>query len=336
MALEFPPDFPFHRKAKPAQPAPAVEPVQASAKPTPAVGPKPVAVPAPLAKAVTTTPKASAAPVAAKQPMPAAGQSRPLTLSAGPAGLGHRPTPSASAVPSSAARQPRPVTVQTSHVAPRPAAPVAATRAAQANAVPPKVTQVTAAKPSPVAQQPSLIRIAADRPAVQPPTAGPRVRSESRVPAEPPRTPAIPREHTDPQTQAEPAVPAMSRAALPPIPQLTVHPSAAARSPAAERRRAPRMTLVAKATIRPDTPVQMPSLTAQGFVSNISMNGVGFHTRKPLETGGTYRISLELGPLKWACRLRVVSCRHHPESETFDCGGEFIGNELHRQMLLAS
>jgi hypothetical protein len=95
------------------------------------------------------------------------------------------------------------------------------------------------------------------------------------------------------------------------------------------------MTLVAKASIRPDTSVQVASLTMAGFVSNISMNGVGFHTRKPLEIGGKYRITVEVGPLKWSTRLRVVACRHHPESETFDCGAEFIGNELNRLPMAA-
>lgn len=112
------------------------------------------------------------------------------------------------------------------------------------------------------------------------------------------------------------------------VPQLVMAP---ATRPGVERRRAARQTLVAKASIRPDTNVQMASLTSAGFVSNISMNGVGFHTRKPLAIGEKYRITLELGPMKWSSRMRIVSCRHHPESETFDVGAEFVGNELSRQ-----
>ncbi|QOV87831.1 PilZ domain-containing protein [Humisphaera borealis] len=107
--------------------------------------------------------------------------------------------------------------------------------------------------------------------------------------------------------------------------------STAGSKPAIERRRAPRQTLVAKASIRPDTAVQMGSLTSAGFVSNISMNGVGFHTRKPLAIGEKYRITLELGPMKWSSRMRIVSCRHHEDSQTFDVGAEFVGNELSRQ-----
>ena len=132
---------------------------------------------------------------------------------------------------------------------------------------------------------------------------------------------------------AVPVTPAV-RSPLPTVPQLVAATSGA--TPAVERRRSPRQTLVAKASIRPDTSVQMASLMTAGFVSNISMNGVGFHTRKPLEVGGKYRIMLEVGPMKWSSRLRIVTCRHHPESETFDCGAEFIGNELNRLPLSAA
>lgn len=117
------------------------------------------------------------------------------------------------------------------------------------------------------------------------------------------------------------------------MPQLVM--ASSPTKPAVERRRAPRQTLVAKASIRPDTAVQMPAMTSAGFVSNISMNGVGFHTRKPLAIGEKYRITLELGPMKWASRMRIVSCRHHPESETFDVGAEFVGNELSRHLQAA-
>jgi hypothetical protein len=113
------------------------------------------------------------------------------------------------------------------------------------------------------------------------------------------------------------------------VPQLVIAPAAPA--PAVERRRAPRQTLVAKAAIRPDSAVVLASHTSAGFVSNISMNGVGFHTRKPLAIGEKYRITLELGPMKWSSRMRIVSCRHNEASETFEVGAEFVGNELSRQ-----
>jgi hypothetical protein len=90
-----------------------------------------------------------------------------------------------------------------------------------------------------------------------------------------------------------------------------------------DRRRAPRQTLVAKATVRCES---QAVVVASGFLSNISMSGVGFHTRKPLRVGDKYQLRVEVGPMKWASRLRVVSCMAH--GDTYDVGAEFVGNEL--------
>jgi hypothetical protein len=91
-----------------------------------------------------------------------------------------------------------------------------------------------------------------------------------------------------------------------------------------ERRRSPRQTLVAKAVVRSEF---NQTTVATGFLSNISMLGVGFHTRRPLTVGEKFQMRLELGPMKWATRLRVVSCQPH-DAGTFDIGAEFIGNDL--------
>src|SRR5215207_8654111 len=93
---------------------------------------------------------------------------------------------------------------------------------------------------------------------------------------------------------------------------------------AQERRRSPRQTLVAKAVVRSES---NQTTVATGFLSNISMLGVGFHTRRPLSIGEKFQLRLELGPMKWATRLRIVSCQSH-DSGTFDVGAEFIGNDL--------
>jgi hypothetical protein len=90
-----------------------------------------------------------------------------------------------------------------------------------------------------------------------------------------------------------------------------------------ERRRSPRQTLVAKATVRSDV---QATVVASGFVSNISMAGVGFHTRRPLQVGEKYQLRIEVGPMKWASRLRVVTCK--PVGDTWDVGAEFVGNDL--------
>ena len=91
-----------------------------------------------------------------------------------------------------------------------------------------------------------------------------------------------------------------------------------------DRRRIPRQTLVAKAVLRRDGRPGGPSF---GYVSNITMLGVGFHTQEPLSIGDKYHIRLEVGPLKWSSMLRVVCCNPH-ESGTYDVGAEFVSKEM--------
>jgi hypothetical protein len=93
-----------------------------------------------------------------------------------------------------------------------------------------------------------------------------------------------------------------------------------------ERRRSARQTLVARATIKPQSNYRSGPLAA-GYVSNISMKGIGFHTRRPLIVGESYQMKLEAGPLKWQSRVRIVNCHEH-DSGTYDIGAEFIANEL--------
>jgi hypothetical protein len=68
-----------------------------------------------------------------------------------------------------------------------------------------------------------------------------------------------------------------------------------------------------------------PGAVATGFLSNISDLGVGLHTRRPLAVGETFRMRLDLGPMKWTAPVRVVSCRPH-DSGTYDVGAEFAGD----------
>jgi hypothetical protein len=164
-------------------------------------------------------------------------------------------------------------------------------------------------------------------PAQEPTTTAPRVR-----PAVPPGAPA---------QGARAAAAAMTGAAVPmptpvfaegPVPvnaktlalRLVQEPANPIYPRANERRRSPRQTLVAKAVVRSEF---NQNTVATGFLSNISMLGVGFHTRRPLAVGEKFQMRLELGPMRWATRLRVVSCQPH-DSGTYDVGAEFIGNDL--------
>src|SRR5215212_1063568 len=90
-----------------------------------------------------------------------------------------------------------------------------------------------------------------------------------------------------------------------------------------ERRRSPRQTLVAKAVVRSEA---TQTTVATGFISNISMLGVGFHTRRGLAIGETFHLRVEAGPVNWSTRLRVVSCRPH-ETGTYDVGAEFLDRD---------
>jgi hypothetical protein len=116
-----------------------------------------------------------------------------------------------------------------------------------------------------------------------------------------------------PRAQAQAATSALAH-----TPVTSVYPRAN------ERRRSPRQTLVAKAVVRSEF---NQNTVATGFLSNISMLGVGFHTRRPLQVGEKFQMRLELGPMRWATRLRVVSCQPH-DSGTYDIGAEFIGSDL--------
>ena len=115
----------------------------------------------------------------------------------------------------------------------------------------------------------------------------------------------------------------------PPLPARSDNPAVTIPRPAPvpgkERRRSARQTLVARAIVRCDTAA---GEVAAGYVSNISMLGVGFHARKPLPVGSMYQIKVEAGPMQWRSRVRVVSCVGHDTSGTWDVGAEFVGNEL--------
>jgi hypothetical protein len=95
-----------------------------------------------------------------------------------------------------------------------------------------------------------------------------------------------------------------------------------------ERRRSPRQNLRTKALYRPE------NVTAAGgavHVSNISMLGVRFWSKGPVGHGDKGTLKIEVGPLRWHSKLRIVSCiRAQDEGEGYVVGAEFVGNELPR------
>ena len=95
--------------------------------------------------------------------------------------------------------------------------------------------------------------------------------------------------------------------------------------PFKDRRRSPRQRMSAKATIRVDNVGGNPIGVE---IDNLSLLGVRFHAPRALLLSDKATIRLEVGPLKWNARLRVISCLEAGQSFTIGC--EFVGNELAR------
>jgi hypothetical protein len=164
-------------------------------------------------------------------------------------------------------------------------------------------------------------------PEPQPEMAPAKAPQEEATPVEMPRSKADEDFEAAISSDSEKPMPTVTRSterkAATPLMRLVGTEQIIASRPVRERRRSPRQTLVAKATVRSDV---QATVVASGFVSNISMAGVGFHTRRPLQVGEKYQLRVEVGPMKWASRLRVVTCK--PVGDTWDVGAEFVGNDL--------
>ena len=99
-----------------------------------------------------------------------------------------------------------------------------------------------------------------------------------------------------------------------------------------ERRRSPRQVLTARAMLRAEGRVATPIPVE---MNNISLLGVRFHSDLPLDRDQRAQIRLEVGPLKWNARLRVITCTPDDWGR-FTIGCEFVGNELVRPWSVAA
>jgi hypothetical protein len=108
-----------------------------------------------------------------------------------------------------------------------------------------------------------------------------------------------------------------------PIPAPAVPP---APLPFKDRRRSPRQRMNAKATLRVDTIGGNPLHVE---IDNLSLLGVRFRANRELLVNDKANLRLEVGPLKWASRLRVINCLRNGEAN-YTIGCEFVGNELAR------
>jgi hypothetical protein len=120
--------------------------------------------------------------------------------------------------------------------------------------------------------------------------------------------------------QATAAAPVAEMSAIAPAP------APVAPLPFKDRRRSPRQRMHAKASLRVDTVAGNPLHVE---IENLSLLGVRFRTGRELLINDKANIRLEIGPLKWNARLRVINCLQC-DGATYLIGCEFVGNELAR------
>ncbi len=103
-------------------------------------------------------------------------------------------------------------------------------------------------------------------------------------------------------------------------------PAPVAPLPFKDRRRSPRQRMNAKASLRVDTLGGNPLHVE---IDNLSLLGIRFRSNRELLVNDKANLRLEVGPLKWASRLRVINCQQNRDA-SYTIGCEFVGNELAR------
>jgi hypothetical protein len=106
-------------------------------------------------------------------------------------------------------------------------------------------------------------------------------------------------------------------------PATTAERSAGATRTGAERRRSPRQAIRAKATFRSDADVTAVRAVQ---IANLSLMGVRFRSNQPMSVGDRGNVRMEVGPVKWGSRVRVVKC--DAAADGYEIGCEFVVNEL--------
>ena len=99
-----------------------------------------------------------------------------------------------------------------------------------------------------------------------------------------------------------------------------------------ERRRSPRQALAAKGFVRSEDN-SVPGWKVD--MVNISMLGIRFRSTRALEPGERASVKMELGPLRWSSKLKVVHC-DEIDPKNYSIGCEFVANELSRPMARAA
>lgn len=91
-----------------------------------------------------------------------------------------------------------------------------------------------------------------------------------------------------------------------------------------ERRKFRRDGMAAHGLVRMDSSHGPP---AKVTLMDISVAGIRFRCNQPMDIGDKGQIRLEVGPLRWTTRLRVVHC-DRDEQATHTIGCAFLRTEL--------
>lgn len=95
-----------------------------------------------------------------------------------------------------------------------------------------------------------------------------------------------------------------------------------------ERRRAPRLPMRVLSIFRGDI---NPAGAGPVQLINVSMCGVRLWSARPLKIGERGTVKLEVGPVRWSTRVRVIACDSR-DGEGFTVGCEFAGCEGKRRV----
>ncbi len=96
----------------------------------------------------------------------------------------------------------------------------------------------------------------------------------------------------------------------------------ASKKPAVDTRREEREKLVVSATVFPDR-LSPDNIGHKVWVTNISLGGIGFRTRREYLPGQTCFVRLDAGPIRFENPLKVVWLKKKDEF-TFEVGAQFI------------
>jgi hypothetical protein len=61
-------------------------------------------------------------------------------------------------------------------------------------------------------------------------------------------------------------------------------------------------------------------------IVNLSLTGVRLRSNQPMTVGDRGNVRMEVGPVKWGSRVRVIQCE--PGADGYEIGCEFVTNEL--------